>query len=848
MFRYTSFLFSLLIVLATATPAAESARRPNVIVLLADDMGWSDLGCYGGEISTPHLDRLGQGGVRFTQFHNTAKCFPSRACLLTGLYAQQCGMDQKPRAIQNAVTVGEVLRAAGYRTLMVGKHHGTDNPYDRGFDRYRGLRDGAANYFNPGLQRPGEGVPAQKRPGKRVWCFDDEVLQPYTPEEPDFYSTDYFTNWALEFLDEWKGEYADAGKPFFLYVAYQAPHDPLQAWPEDIAKYRGKYRVGYEAIAAARYKRQRAMSLVDKTFPRAPRTFRDWETLPEEEKADQELRMAVYAAMIDRMDQNIGRVLAKVRDMGEEENTLILFASDNGSSAEVVRRGDGEIGTLTRWASLQRDWACASNTPFRNFKGYSHQGGICTPLIAYWPRGIQAPGRISQWVGHFVDILATLVEVTGVSYPPESAGEGIPPLAGESFLPVLEDREVPRQSPLFWEWSRGKAVRTGRWKLVSWQDKWELFDMTEDRTETRDRSWRRPEIVAQLKSLHRHWRLQSDPVYTTVLDQYRQTDVAARIRIHNRAELEARRRGLAELVFGEPSVPLDARPQEVATDIRDEEYRSLSALRRIDALTYTMDFGLKSQMYYFHAEKPGSTLVIYHQGHMGDFRLGKKTIGGLLEAGHDVIALSMPLLGKNNQPLVNVPHVGRVHLSGHEWMRFLDRPLSFFQRPIAAAIHHGLATDKYARVALVGLSGGGWSVTLYAAMDERVVRTYSVGGTMPFYLRSPVPGAYGGRLGDFEQNFPPLIQAANYLEMYVLGAAGKGRKEMQIINQFDSVAAHGIKYRTFEGTVSDRVLQLADGDPTKGDFSVWLDSTNPRHSISKDALAVILEDLRAAEE
>lgn len=480
----------------------QEAERPNIVLILADDMGWSDLGCYGGEIDTPHLDSLAARGMRFTQMHNTAKCFPSRACLLTGLYAQQSGMHRRPSTIQNAVTLGEVLQAAGYRTLMSGKHHGTENPFDRGFERYRGLRDGAANYFNPGLPRLGEPEPAQKAPGQRVWCFDDEMRQPYTPEEPDFYSTDYFTHWALDYLDQ----QGDDERPFFLYLAYTAPHDPLQAWPEDIAKYRGKYLAGYDAVRDARYQRQRELGLIDDSFPLPPPTHQEWQNLSDEQKADQDLRMAVYAAMIDRMDQNIGHLLAKLDEMGVAENTLILFASDNGCSAEVVRKGTGEIGTMTRWASLGGDWANVSNTPFRFFKNYSFEGGICTPLIAYWPRVIAEGGQISSQVGHFIDIMPTLADITGAAYPTEYQGKPIFPMEGESLLPALHGEPFVREKPLFWQWGKGRAVLKDRWKLVVHGDgPWELYDIEQDRTETQNLADQHAGVVSQLDALWQGW-------------------------------------------------------------------------------------------------------------------------------------------------------------------------------------------------------------------------------------------------------------------------------------------------------------------------------------------------------
>jgi len=476
---------------------------PNIVLILADDMGWSDLGCYGSEIATPNLDRLAESGIRFTQFHNTAKCFPSRACLLTGLYAQQCGMARGPGSFGPCVTLGDVLRAAGYRTLAAGKHHSKDNLYDMGFDRYFGLRDGCCNYFNPGKPRPGEGIPSQKRPQRRAWCIDDKTLVPYTPEEKDFYTTDYFTKYAVDYLDE----YGKEDKPFFLYLAYTAPHDPLQAWPEDIAKYADRYVNGWEKLRGERYKRQVEIGLIDQSMPLSEPTYRDWEGLNAAKKEEEARKMAVYAAMIDRMDQNIGKVLKKIEQLGELENTLVLFASDNGCSAEVARgkTSTGPIGSMTRWASLGRDWANACNTPYRYFKNYSHEGGICTPLIAHWPAGIRQPGRISDQPGHFIDIMATLVDVADAEYPAEHDGRPIPPCEGTSLKPIFDNQGRFEREPIFWQWSRGKAVLKGRWKLVSWGGDWELYDMEKDKTETNNLAESHPEVVAELKSLHSAW-------------------------------------------------------------------------------------------------------------------------------------------------------------------------------------------------------------------------------------------------------------------------------------------------------------------------------------------------------
>lgn len=488
--------------------AGPDLKRPNILLILADDMGWSDVGCYGSEIATPNLDSLARGGLRFTQFYNTAKCNPSRACLLTGVYAQQCGM-MNPAKIQHAVTLGEVLRTAGYRTLWSGKHHGTENPFTRGFDHYFGLRDGACNYFNPGIQRPGEGRPAQKRYGKRSWCIDDQTLQPYTPEEKDFYTTDYFTKYGLQWLDELQQSDPAGHTPFFLYMAYNAPHDPLMAWSEDIAKYQGKYLAGYEAVRNARYQRQVAMGLIDpKVSPLSDRESPDWADLSAEKKQEEDRKMAVYAAMVDRLDQNIGKLLAKIKAMGREQNTLVIFCSDNGGSAEVVnlKGGTGEIGSLTRWTSLGGAWANVSNTPLRKFKNYSHEGGIRTPLIAYWPALIKQAG-ISSWPGHFIDFMPTLVEITGAKYPQQIDGTEIVPMQGQSLLPALRGAALPERKPIFWQWSKGRAVRVDPWKLVQWGDKgaWELYDMSADHTETKNLAAQHPDKVKALSAMWDTW-------------------------------------------------------------------------------------------------------------------------------------------------------------------------------------------------------------------------------------------------------------------------------------------------------------------------------------------------------
>jgi arylsulfatase A-like enzyme len=480
---------------------ATDLKKPNIILFLVDDMGWSDIACYGSEISTPNIDKLAGGGLRFTQCYNTSKCFPSRACLITGVYAQQCGMSRSHGKIVNAVYTGEVLRSAGYRTYWSGKHHSTQNPFNFGYDHYYGLRDGACNMFNPGKQRPGEAAPAQKR-AKRNWCIDAKEYASYTPPK-GFYTTDAFTDYALQYLEEGKG----SDKPFFLYLSYTAPHDPLMAWPEDIAKYKGKYSAGYKAIRDARYKKQLELGLISKDV-KLSELRGQWSKLSAEEKAVEERTMEVYAAMIDRVDQNIGRVLAKVKELGQEENTLVLFTSDNGASSEVVKNMGNKknpvIGEMDNWKSLGAKWANVSNTPFKEFKNFTMEGGICTPLVAYWPARIKEKGSITKRPTHFIDFLATFVDITKAKYPTELRGQKITPLQGESFLRVLEGNDEKRQKPLFWQWRKGKAVRKGDWKLVS-HGKWELYNIAKDRSELNDLSTKFPEITKELIKLYEAW-------------------------------------------------------------------------------------------------------------------------------------------------------------------------------------------------------------------------------------------------------------------------------------------------------------------------------------------------------
>jgi arylsulfatase len=393
--------------------------------------------------------------------------------------------------------------------LWSGKHHGLENPVTRGFDRYYGLKDGACNYFNPGNQRPGEGAPARKgAPGKktvRSWCIDSVMYNPYTPEAKDFYTTDYFTNYAVDWLEEYKNE----KQLFFLYLAYNAPHDPLMAWPEDIAKYKGKYDEGYEKIRKARYEKQLKTGLLDKSFKLSEPTYQNWERLDDSVRRDEIRKMEVYAAMIDRLDQNIGQVLAKLKEIGKEKNTLILFMSDNGASAEMVNITDdyGEIGTMTRWASLGKDWANVGNTPFRYFKNFSYEGGINTPLIAWWPSKIK-PNTLSDFPGHFIDIMATLVDLTGARYPTQFNNQEIIPMQGQSLLPAFCGKNPQRENPIFWEWQDGQAVYYNSYKIVKegLNNPWDLYNIGSDPTETNNLVGQNPAKVKELEQLFEEWK------------------------------------------------------------------------------------------------------------------------------------------------------------------------------------------------------------------------------------------------------------------------------------------------------------------------------------------------------
>lgn len=498
-------LFLLVTAAATASAATSRPARPNIVLILADDLGFSDLGCYGSEIATPNLDRLAAQGVRFTQFYNAARCCPTRAALMTGRYPHQAGVGHMGRDMglpayrgflnETSITIAEALRAAGYHCLMSGKWHlGEARPHfpiDRGFEHYYGLLGGASSYFC-------------LWPGRRM-AIDGDL---YRPDPNGFFMTDAITDRAIGYLDD----YGRRGDPFFLYVAYTAPHAPLHAPPEDIARYRGKYRIGWDELRRQRYRRMVDLGIIDARWALSPRDPRAtaWENVADPDRED--LKMAVYAAQIDRMDRGIGRILEKLRALGVEENTLVLFLSDNGGDAEEIdeSRPGALPGEPESNVGYGRGWSNVSNTPFRQHKRYVHEGGISTPLIARWPAGIGRHGALESAVGHVIDILPTCLDVAGVPYPTQYEGRSIEPAAGRSLLPLLQGRARPEPECLYWEHEGNRAIRCGQWKLVAISGgRWELYDMQADRTELHDLAGQQPdrvqELVGRYEEFARRW-------------------------------------------------------------------------------------------------------------------------------------------------------------------------------------------------------------------------------------------------------------------------------------------------------------------------------------------------------
>jgi arylsulfatase A-like enzyme len=495
---------------------AAAKSRPNIVIILADDMGYSDIGAYGSEIPTPNIDRLAKEGIRFARFYNTSRCCPTRAALLTGLYQHQAGIGhmiddyaKEKRVLlggpayttklnDRCVTIAEVLGEAGYDTMMAGKWHvGSEReawPDRRGFARSFCVVGGAMNYFGSGTQHVAG-------PTAMQLALDGK---PWTVPREGFYSTDAFTDRAIAFLEERK----EPARPFFLYLAYNAPHWPLHALPEDIARHRGKYREGFENIRAPRLQRQIAAGLFPPSTALAPReAVAVWENLSDEQRDEWDLRMAIYAAQVESMDRGIGRLLTALRELGAEQNTLVIFMSDNGGCHEQIDRGKpgAELGTRDSYSSYRRAWSEVSNTPFRFHKHWTHEGGIATPCVARWPSQI-APDTFTHEIGHVMDLMPTALAAAGVEYPKTFARREIQPVEGVSLLPALRGERMKRALPIFWEHEGNRAVRDGKWKLVSrFPGDWELYDLDVDPTERKDLAGANADRVRQLADTYDAW-------------------------------------------------------------------------------------------------------------------------------------------------------------------------------------------------------------------------------------------------------------------------------------------------------------------------------------------------------
>ncbi|MDP4284948.1 MAG: arylsulfatase [Bacteroidota bacterium] len=519
-------------------------KRPNIVLILADDLGYSDIGCYGGEIHTPNLDYLASNGLRFTRFYNTSRCCPTRASLLTGLYNQQAGIGEmttdrsepgyRGYLTENTVTLAEVLKSAGYHTAMSGKWHVSNTieqptkedqlkwlnhqayhpffspveqyPINRGFEKYYGNIFGVVDYFDPfslvNGSTPVESVPK------------------------NYYHTDAINDTAVSYIKQFSKE----DKPFFLYVAETAPHWPLMALPEDIKKYKDTYKVGWEAIREARYNRMIEKGIIDpKDAPLSPRIEQElsWKNNPDKEWDAR--AMAVHAAMVDRMDQGIGRIINALKQTGKLDNTVILFLSDNGASPEnCMQYGPGfdrpgetrdglkisypvnkEVlpGPETTFASIGERWANVANTPYRYAKAQSYEGGIHTPMIAFWPEKIKAKGKLNNHLGHVMDFMATFIEIAKTAYPKTYQGHLITPTSGISLLPVFEGKEQKVHDTLFNEHFRARYIRDNEWKLVSLSGDttWHLYRINKDQTELNDLSAKYPDVVKVLSEKWRQW-------------------------------------------------------------------------------------------------------------------------------------------------------------------------------------------------------------------------------------------------------------------------------------------------------------------------------------------------------
>ena len=507
----------------------ELAKKPNIIVILADDMGYSDIGCFGSEIKTPNIDQLAAEGLIMTNMHNAARCCPSRASLLTGLYPHQTGVgdmlqdDDLPgyqsRLNNQCVTLAEVLSQAGYHCMISGKWHlGNEAegwPMKRGFDRQYPSSGTTGHYF--GIAKGRDLViedTLRQPPGEWINAGQIDYKLFKNEDGSQWYFTDAITSRAIGYINELRE--ADTEKPFFLYLPFTAPHWPLHAFEEDILKYEGKYMGGWDKLRESRYKRMIELGIISPEWKLSERNqnAKDWDKLNDSTKVYYDRLMAVYAAMVDRMDQNIGRLLAAIEKSGDKENTLILFLSDNGGCHEAPHKGlPGALpGTPNSYDGYEYSWANASNTPFSWFKHWAHEGGSSTPFIAWYPSMIEA-GRMDKQVAHIIDIMPTLAEFAGAEYPRSFKGKNILPTEGKSLVPLFHESSAKiAHDSLFWEHEGNRAVRKGDWKLVSrfdYENKeelpWELYDLKSDRGETNDLVKINPSITEDLEEMYNSW-------------------------------------------------------------------------------------------------------------------------------------------------------------------------------------------------------------------------------------------------------------------------------------------------------------------------------------------------------
>ncbi len=502
--------------LAQASAPPAPARKPNILVIVADDMGFSDLGCYGGEIQTPNLNRLAEGGVRFTEFYNTARCWPSRACILTGYYAQQVRRDAMPGLAGGnagkrpawARLLPELLKPQGYRAYHSGKWHVDGPVLAGGFDRSYSLND-HDRYFNP-----------------KHHTEDDKPLPPVEPNS-GYYATTAIADHAIRCLKDHAT--ANAAQPFFQYLCFISPHFPLHAKPEDIAVYKDRYQAGWDAIRKERHERMKKAGIIncelskldpnvwpnwnlsekqlhEQISPNEVGRAVEWETLTADQKQFQAVKMSLHAAMVHRMDIEIGRVVEQLKAMGELDNTVIFFVSDNGASAEQIIRGEkhdptAPPGSARTFLSLGPGWSSAANTPFRLHKSWVHEGGITTPLIVHWPKGIAARGELRNNPGHLIDLAPTIVELAGGTWPTASEGKPVPPTPGKSLVPVFARDGTVSHEYFWWCHETNRAIRMGDYKLVAdHKNPWELYDLRTDRCESNNLADKQPEKVKELEA------------------------------------------------------------------------------------------------------------------------------------------------------------------------------------------------------------------------------------------------------------------------------------------------------------------------------------------------------------